>query len=168
MVASFLGSSAAASFRVQSFGLKLGARGLCLTWGLGFRAAGAAMRSVPACTCVHRQVLPCIVRIMPTSLIKHTRHRVASVAVCQAVFRPVPTAVLVCVFRTPAHCIEYAHLIKWSHERQEEEFDADNEQHMIWIYTNALERAKQYGIEVRHSHQYSSVVQDPRQYGMEG
>lgn len=49
--------------------------------------------------------------------------------------------------RTPAHCIEYAHLIKWSHERQEEEFDADNEEHMTWIYNNALERAKQYGIE---------------------
>lgn len=52
-------------------------------------------------------------------------------------------------FRTPAHCIEYAHLIKWSHERQEEEFDADNEEHMTWVYNHALERAKQYGIEVR-------------------
>lgn len=51
--------------------------------------------------------------------------------------------------RTPAHCIEYAHLIKWSHERQEEEFDADNEEHMTWVYNNALTRAKQYGIEVR-------------------
>ena len=54
-----------------------------------------------------------------------------------------------CGCRTPAHCIEYAHLIKWSHERQEEEFDADNEEHMTWVYNNALERAKQYGIEVR-------------------
>lgn len=51
--------------------------------------------------------------------------------------------------RTPAHCIEYAHLIKWSRERQEEEFDADNEEHMTWVYNNALDRAKQYGIEVQ-------------------
>jgi hypothetical protein len=76
-------------------------------------------------------------------------------AVCLAASLPVHV-LLMCACRTPAHCIEYAHLIKWSHERQEEEFDADNEEHMTWIYTNALERAKQYGIEVRvRCEQYS-------------
>jgi hypothetical protein len=49
---------------------------------------------------------------------------------------------------TPAHCIEYAHLIKWNQERTGEEFDTDNEEHMRWVYDNALERAKQYGIPV--------------------
>jgi hypothetical protein len=51
--------------------------------------------------------------------------------------------------RTPAHCIEYAHLILWSQQRSSEEFDTDNEEHMQWVYSNALTRAKQYGIEVR-------------------
>jgi hypothetical protein len=51
--------------------------------------------------------------------------------------------------RTPAHCIEYAHLILWSQQRSNEEFDTDNEEHMQWVYNNALTRAKQYGIEVR-------------------
>lgn len=50
--------------------------------------------------------------------------------------------------RTPAHCIEWAHLILWSRERQDVEFDADNEEHMTWVFTNALARAKEYGIEV--------------------
>ncbi|WIA10224.1 hypothetical protein OEZ85_010426 [Tetradesmus obliquus] len=49
--------------------------------------------------------------------------------------------------RTPAHCIEYAHLILWSQQRSHEEFDTDDEEHMQWVYSNALARAKQYGIE---------------------
>mmetsp|Transcript_34942 Transcript_34942/g.77699 ORF Transcript_34942/g.77699 Transcript_34942/m.77699 type:complete len:431 (+) Transcript_34942:72-1364(+) len=48
--------------------------------------------------------------------------------------------------RSAAHCIEYAHLILWSQVRQGEEFDADNEEHMKWVYEKALERARQYGI----------------------
>eukprot|EP00775_Hariotina_reticulata_P010952 gene10952-11106_t len=49
--------------------------------------------------------------------------------------------------RTPAHCIEYAHLILWSQQRHDEEFDTDNEEHMQWVFTNALARAQQYGIQ---------------------
>ncbi|PNW74589.1 hypothetical protein CHLRE_12g491500v5 [Chlamydomonas reinhardtii] len=48
--------------------------------------------------------------------------------------------------RSPAHCIEYAHLILWGQVRQGEEFDTDNEEHMKWVYDKAAERAKQYGI----------------------
>lgn len=33
--------------------------------------------------------------------------------------------------------------------RPSEEFDTDNEEHMKWVYERALERAKQYGIQVR-------------------
>lgn len=62
---------------------------------------------------------------------------------------PLPCHPLHCC-STPAHCIEYAHLIKWNQERTGEEFDTDNEEHMRWVYDNALERAKQYGIAVRH------------------
>ena len=51
--------------------------------------------------------------------------------------------------RSPAHCIEYAKLILWSQARPGEEFDTDNEEHMKWVYERAVERAKQYGIQVR-------------------
>jgi ubiquitin-activating enzyme E1 C len=36
--------------------------------------------------------------------------------------------------RSPAHCIEYAHLIQWGQDRMGEYFDADNPEHMKWIY----------------------------------
>jgi hypothetical protein len=50
--------------------------------------------------------------------------------------------------RSPAHCIEYAHLIQWPHDRAGEEFDADNEEHMRWVYEKALKRAETFGIQV--------------------
>jgi hypothetical protein len=54
--------------------------------------------------------------------------------------------------RSPAHCIEYVKLIQWEHEREDQcEFDADNEEHMTWVYEKALERAKSFGIEARHA-----------------
>ena len=36
--------------------------------------------------------------------------------------------------RTAAHCIEYAHLIAWGTERAGESFDADDLEHMKWVY----------------------------------
>ncbi|KAK9829882.1 hypothetical protein WJX72_008443 [[Myrmecia] bisecta] len=48
--------------------------------------------------------------------------------------------------RSAAHCIEYAHLIQWDRERSGEEFDADSDEHMKWVYEKALVRAKEYGI----------------------
>ena len=53
------------------------------------------------------------------------------------------------VHRSPAHCIEYVHLIQWQQERGAEEFDADEEDHMRWVYDRALQRAEQFGIQVR-------------------
>jgi NEDD8-activating enzyme E1 len=50
--------------------------------------------------------------------------------------------------RSPAHCIEYAHLIQWEQERAGDEFDADNEEHMRWVYEKALKRADHFGIQV--------------------
>jgi hypothetical protein len=43
---------------------------------------------------------------------------------------PVPHICTPPCSRTPAHCIEYAHLIQWGQQRQGEEFDTDNEEHM--------------------------------------
>lgn len=48
--------------------------------------------------------------------------------------------------RTAAHCIEYAHLIAWGAERGGESFDADDPEHMKWVYDLALLRAEQFGI----------------------
>ena len=53
-----------------------------------------------------------------------------------------------CAPRAAAPCIEYAHLIQWSQQRQGDEFDTDSEEHMKWVYERALERARQYGIAV--------------------
>ena len=52
------------------------------------------------------------------------------------------------VSRSPAHCIEYAHLIQWQQERSGDEFDTDNEEHMRWVYDKALQRAEHFGIQV--------------------
>lgn len=49
--------------------------------------------------------------------------------------------------RSPAHCIEYAHLIQWGRDRPDEEFDADIEEHMKWMYKHALARAQEFGIQ---------------------
>jgi ubiquitin-activating enzyme E1 C len=48
--------------------------------------------------------------------------------------------------RTPAHCVEYAHLIRWGQDRPGEEFDADDEEHMAWVFRVASERAQEHGI----------------------
>ena len=52
------------------------------------------------------------------------------------------------IHRSPAHCIEYVHLIQWQQERGAEEFDADEEKHMRWVYDRALQRAEHFGIQV--------------------
>ncbi|KAK9790574.1 hypothetical protein WJX73_001976 [Symbiochloris irregularis] len=49
--------------------------------------------------------------------------------------------------RSPAHCIEYVHLIQWPQEKGGEEFDSDDDTHMQWVYQQALKRAQQYGIQ---------------------
>ena len=50
--------------------------------------------------------------------------------------------------RSAPHCIEYAHLIQWGQERSGEEFDADNEEHMRWVFEKAVKRADEFGIPV--------------------
>ncbi|GAB2266520.1 NEDD8-activating enzyme E1 catalytic subunit [Dionaea muscipula] len=48
--------------------------------------------------------------------------------------------------RTAAHCIEYAHLIKWDEVHSGKAFDPDNPDHMQWVYEEASKRAELFGI----------------------
>ncbi|XP_022138080.1 NEDD8-activating enzyme E1 catalytic subunit isoform X2 [Momordica charantia] len=48
--------------------------------------------------------------------------------------------------RTAAHCIEYAHLIKWDEVHSGKTFDPDDPVHMKWVYNEAVKRAELFGI----------------------
>ncbi|KAL8047867.1 hypothetical protein ABFX02_07G027900 [Erythranthe guttata] len=48
--------------------------------------------------------------------------------------------------RTAAHCIEYAHLIKWSEVHSGKSFDPDSPEDMQWVYLEAVKRAELFGI----------------------
>ncbi|OWM83059.1 hypothetical protein CDL15_Pgr011741 [Punica granatum] len=48
--------------------------------------------------------------------------------------------------RTAAHCIEYAHLIKWDEVHSGKAFDPDDPEHMQWVYKEAVKRAELFGI----------------------
>lgn len=48
--------------------------------------------------------------------------------------------------RTAAHCIEYAHLIKWDEAHSGKAFDPDDPEHMQWVYSEAVKRAELFGI----------------------
>ncbi|KAG5554749.1 hypothetical protein RHGRI_012339 [Rhododendron griersonianum] len=48
--------------------------------------------------------------------------------------------------RTAAHCIEYAHLIKWDEVHSGKTFDPDEPEHMQWVYSEAVKRAELFGI----------------------
>ncbi|XVE81958.1 hypothetical protein DITRI_Ditri15bG0108400 [Diplodiscus trichospermus] len=55
--------------------------------------------------------------------------------------------------RNAAHCIEYAHLIKWDEVHSGKAFDPDNPDHMKWVYDEAVKRAELFGIPgVTYSH----------------
>ena len=48
--------------------------------------------------------------------------------------------------RNAAHCILYAHLIQYPKEFPDDTPDKDDPQYQSWVYTRALERAKQFNI----------------------
>ncbi|KAL1188540.1 NEDD8-activating enzyme E1 catalytic subunit [Cardamine amara subsp. amara] len=48
--------------------------------------------------------------------------------------------------RNAAHCIEYAHLIKWPEVQKGRSFDPDEPEHMKWVYDEASKRAELFGI----------------------
>lgn len=59
----------------------------------------------------------------------------------------VPLCTLATIPRQPQHCIEWAHIIAWEEQRKDITLDTDDPEHITWLYTTALERAKQFNIE---------------------
>jgi ubiquitin-activating enzyme E1 C len=59
----------------------------------------------------------------------------------------VPLCTLATIPRQPQHCIEWAHVIAWEEQRKDITLDTDDPEHITWLYTTALERAKQFNIE---------------------
>lgn len=58
----------------------------------------------------------------------------------------VPLCTLATIPRQPQHCIEWAHIIAWDEQRKGDILDTDDPEHITWLYTTALERAKQFNI----------------------
>ncbi|PYH94179.1 NEDD8-activating enzyme E1 catalytic subunit [Aspergillus ellipticus CBS 707.79] len=58
----------------------------------------------------------------------------------------VPLCTIATIPRQPQHCIEWAHQIAWQEQRKDDTFDSDDMDHIGWIYSAALERAKQFNI----------------------
>ncbi|KAG5554748.1 hypothetical protein RHGRI_012339 [Rhododendron griersonianum] len=58
--------------------------------------------------------------------------------------------------RTAAHCIEYAHLIKWDEVHSGKTFDPDEPEHMQWVYSevNKSSICCQESGAIRHSRSY--------------
>jgi len=48
--------------------------------------------------------------------------------------------------RLPEHCIEWAHIIQWPKEYGATKFDADNPDHMKWMFDQATTRANEFNI----------------------
>ena len=59
----------------------------------------------------------------------------------------VPLCTLASIPRQPQHCIEWAHIIAWEEQRKGDVLDMDDPEHVSWLYSKALVRAKEYGIE---------------------
>lgn len=48
--------------------------------------------------------------------------------------------------RLPEHCIEWAHIIQWPKDWTNTKFDADNTDHMKWMFETATKRAEEFNI----------------------
>jgi NEDD8-activating enzyme E1 len=49
--------------------------------------------------------------------------------------------------RQPEHCIEYAKQVLWPKARPGDKFDADNADHLQWMFEQSEQRAKEFNIE---------------------
>eukprot|EP00049_Salpingoeca_infusionum_P004734 m.82948 g.82948 ORF g.82948 m.82948 type:complete len:431 (-) comp12706_c0_seq2:1288-2580(-) len=58
-----------------------------------------------------------------------------------------PMCTLASTPRLPEHCIEYAKVVLWPRERKDDKLDGDNPDHVSWLYQQASERAKEFGIQ---------------------
>lgn len=58
----------------------------------------------------------------------------------------VPLCTLATIPRQPEHCIEWAHIIAWEQEKPFPKLDNDDPEHITWLWTKALARAKEFNI----------------------
>ncbi|KAL4966056.1 NEDD8-activating protein UBA3 [Aspergillus stella-maris] len=58
----------------------------------------------------------------------------------------VPLCTIATIPRQPQHCIEWAHQIAWQDKRKDDTFDSDDMDHIGWVYSAALQRAKEFNI----------------------
>ncbi|KAL4955438.1 hypothetical protein BDW69DRAFT_119482 [Aspergillus filifer] len=58
----------------------------------------------------------------------------------------VPLCTIATIPRQPQHCIEWAHQIAWQDKRKDDAFDSDDMDHIGWVYSAALQRAKEFNI----------------------
>ncbi len=77
--------------------------------------------------------------------------RITSCYECNLDLSPAATTYPVCTIantpRLPEHCIEYVNLIEWPKQFPKEKFDADNPEHVTWLFEKSLARAKEFNIE---------------------
>ncbi|KKA27529.1 hypothetical protein TD95_001807 [Thielaviopsis punctulata] len=58
----------------------------------------------------------------------------------------VPLCTIASIPRQPEHCIEWAHVIAWDHEKPFPTLDKDDPVHVTWLYQKALARAAEFNI----------------------
>ncbi|KAF8529570.1 NEDD8 activating enzyme [Hysterangium stoloniferum] len=62
-----------------------------------------------------------------------------------------PTAFPICTIantpRLPEHCIEWASVLEWPRVHKNQKMDTDNPEHISWLYSIAVARAKEFNIE---------------------
>lgn len=58
----------------------------------------------------------------------------------------VPLCTIASIPRQPEHCIEWAHVIAWDHEKPFPALDKDDPVHVTWLYQKALARAAEFNI----------------------
>lgn len=62
-----------------------------------------------------------------------------------------PTTFPICTIantpRLPEHCIEWASVLEWPRTRGDEKLDTDDPEHIGWLYSIAVARAKEFKIE---------------------
>jgi len=58
----------------------------------------------------------------------------------------VPLCTLASIPRQPEHCVEWAQIIAWEAERGHLPLDSDDPEHISWLYSRALARARDFNI----------------------
>ncbi|KLO11889.1 hypothetical protein SCHPADRAFT_854754 [Schizopora paradoxa] len=82
-----------------------------------------------------RVILPTVTACIECTLNMHTK----------------PTAFPICTIantpRLPEHCIEWASVLEWPRVHGDKKMDNDDPEHIGWLYSTALKRAKEFNID---------------------